>query len=209
MDDTLVASGSWEEHVRHLKEVLGCLKNAGLTAKSSKCEFGKRKLSLLGHEIGDGGLSVPEARVEGIRKIEKPRTRKQLKSFLGVINFYRRYIPNFHKLSHCLTPSTSLSAPAGVVWTEQMEEAFHLLRDKLRVIVLLCVCQCVLIRNRCLWHGHWWCLVRGERWTTTCHGVLLQAVAGGREALLCPRARGAGSVQDHSSFCLLLVWTYI
>ncbi len=141
IDDILVASENWEEHVRHLREVLGCLQKAGLTAKRKKCEFGKRRLMFLGHVIGDGGLSVPEARVAGIRHIERPKTRKQLKSFIGVVNYYRRFISNFHEWSHLLTPSTSKNALVRVEWTDQMEEAFSVLKAKLCSDVL-CVPTC-------------------------------------------------------------------
>ncbi len=85
IDDIVVASGTWVEHLKHLEEVLICLQVAGLTCQSTKCEFGKAKIEFLGHVIGGGVVSIPEHRVSALREIQTPRTRKQLRAFLGAI----------------------------------------------------------------------------------------------------------------------------
>ncbi len=93
IDDILVVSSSWEEHVVHLRKLFGVLKVAGLTCRRSKCCFGKVKLEFLGHVVGGGVINVPEARVRAIREHPLPRTRKQLRAFLGMV----AYPPTFPK----------------------------------------------------------------------------------------------------------------
>ncbi len=114
IDDILVVSESWNSHLRHLRMVLDALKEAGLTCKRSKCSFGKRTLEFLGHQLGGGKISVPASRVEAIRAHPLPMTRKQLRAFLGLVGFYRRFIAGFHRWSSILTPHTS-TAMSGVV----------------------------------------------------------------------------------------------
>ena len=65
--DVLIYSSSWEEHLVHIRGVLEALSEAGLTAKPSKCVWGARSLEYLGHKIGDGLVSVPEARIKALR----------------------------------------------------------------------------------------------------------------------------------------------
>ncbi len=97
IDDILIASRSWEEHLGHVREVLRTLREAGLTCRRSKCSFGKRSLEFLGHLIGDSMISVPAARVGAIKNHPLPKTRRQLRAFLGLVGYYRRFIGGFHK----------------------------------------------------------------------------------------------------------------
>lgn len=107
IDDVLVVLRNWDEHLVHLKEVFVALRKAGLRCKGKKCEFGKVRLEFLGHLIGGGMISVPKARVRAIREHPLPKTRKQLRGFLGMVGFYRRFIRDFHRFSSVLTPFTS------------------------------------------------------------------------------------------------------
>ncbi len=139
IDDILIISKCWEEHVDHLRAVFEVLREAGLTCKRSKCEFGKVRLEFLGHIVGDGVVSIPEARVKALKEHPRPKTRRQLRAFLGMLNYYRRFVPDFHKWSSLLTPSTSGSAPGVVDWSVQMVEAFDTLKDKLCSQTFLCI----------------------------------------------------------------------
>ncbi len=76
--------------MKHLRELFGVLKEAGLTCKAAKCSFGKRK-------IGGGVVSVPDARVRAIREHSLPRTWRQLRAFLGLVGFYRRFVAGFNR----------------------------------------------------------------------------------------------------------------
>ncbi len=125
IDDILVVSGCWEVHVLHLRKLFEVLKEAGLTCKKSKCVFGRRKLEFLGHVIGDGMMRVPEARIKAIAEHPVPRTRRQLRAFLGLIGYYRRFVRGFHRWSSLLMSHTAKTSPGEVQWTSPMLEAFR------------------------------------------------------------------------------------
>ena len=131
IDDIIIFSPTWQQHLSHIERVFTCFKNAGLTAKISKCEFGKTKLQYLGHVIGSGQMAVPEHRVLALAEYKRPISKKTLRSFLGCMSYYRRFIPKYADMSAQLTPSTSVSAPKIVTWTEGMDKAFNLLRVSL------------------------------------------------------------------------------
>ena len=129
IDDIIVFSKDWESHVKHLQRVFECFEKAHLTAKLSKCSFGKKKLQYLGHNIGSGQMVVPEYRVTDLAAYKKPVTKRTLRSFLGCMSYYRKFIPHYADMSALLTPSTSVSAPKVVAWTVDMDRAF----DRLKV----------------------------------------------------------------------------
>ncbi len=139
IDDVLVVSNSWEEHVRDLRKVFKALQDAGLRCKREKCDFGKRKLHFLGHWIGDGELAVPEARVKAIADYPQPKNRRQLRSFLGLLSYYRSFISGFHRYSSVLSPHTSGPPAEPLAWTAGMIQAFEGLRVSLCSYVKLCV----------------------------------------------------------------------
>ncbi len=122
IDDILVVSDDWNSHLGRL---FGTLRDAGLTCKLHKCSFGKRTLEFLGHQIGGGVISVPAARVRAIRDHPHPKTRRQLRAFLGLVGFYRKFMAGFHRWSSILMPHTSVSMAGELRWTKPMLEAFH------------------------------------------------------------------------------------
>ena len=124
MDDLVIFSSTWEEHVQHVRLVLSKLRAAGLTANPAKCHWGGTKMEFLGHLVGEGTMSVPRHRVEALASFTKPTTKKGLKSFLGAIGFYRRYIELLASQTAILTPLTTKLAPSKIVWTEEGELAF-------------------------------------------------------------------------------------
>ncbi len=139
IDDVLVVSGSWEVHVVHLRRLFEVLKVAGLTCKRSKCVFGKKYLEFLGHVIGDGRMRVPEARIKAIAEHPMPRTRKQLRAFLGLIGYYRRFVRGFHRWSSLLTSHTAKTSSGKVQWTNPMLEAFR------ELCITLCNHVCLIV----------------------------------------------------------------
>ena len=131
IDDIVVFSKNWSDHMAHLSRVFECIRQAGMTAKTSKCSFGKTKIEYLGHTIGSGQLAVPEHRIASLATYKRPTTKKTLRSFLGCMSYYRRFIPKYSDMSAVLTPSTSVSAPRSVVWTPDMDRAFQKLKVSL------------------------------------------------------------------------------
>ena len=131
IDDILVFSRNGVEHSVHLEEVFVALGSHGLTVKEEKCEFGRTHLEYLGHLIGGGQLAVPSHRAAAMDAFILPKTRTQLRSFLGSMSYYRRFILNFASYSAILTPATSKSAPSVVVWDDARLRAFNTLKGLL------------------------------------------------------------------------------
>ena len=88
MDDVVIFSSDWEDHVSHIDTVLETLGQAGLTPDPSKCRWGGRSIEFLGHQIGTGKMSVPAHRVKALTEYTPPVTKKGLRAFLGSIGFY-------------------------------------------------------------------------------------------------------------------------
>jgi hypothetical protein len=105
LDDLLVFSSSIEEHVEHLRQVLTVLREQTLYAKPSKCEFGVEQLSFLGHIVSKDGIAVDPSKVQSVVDWPVPKDLHQLRSFLGMANFFRRFIRRF---SHTALPLTNL-----------------------------------------------------------------------------------------------------
>ena len=117
IDDIVIFSNNWEDHINHLSRVFTCFREAHLTAKLSKCSFGQTNLQYLGHTIRLGKLAVPRHRIEALAKYKRPITKKTLRSFLGSMSYYRQFIDKYPEMSSLLTPSTLVSAPKVVAWT--------------------------------------------------------------------------------------------
>ena len=79
----------------------------------------------LGHVVGNGWLEVPEERVRAVREWPRPTRKKQLKTFLGTVGYYQRFVPGFAEMSPILTPLTTREALDAVLWTEEGEHAFN------------------------------------------------------------------------------------
>ncbi len=127
LDDVLVYSRTPREHLTHLKMVLQRLREHQLYAKLSKCAFGLGEMPFLGHIISGNGIRMDPAKVAAIANWPTPRTVVQLQSFLGLANYYRRFVHNY---SHIAAPLTALATPAtkGWPWTEAHDTAFAALK---------------------------------------------------------------------------------
>ncbi len=137
IDDVVIFSRNWKSHLIDIKSVIECLGVAGLKIKKRKCVFGRRYLTYLGHRIGGGGMSIPESRVKALQEFVRPRTKRDMRAFLGAMSYYRRFIKGFGNLSSRLTPATSLRAPHLVTWTGEMDSAFRELQSLLCGHVML------------------------------------------------------------------------
>eukprot|EP00063_Salmo_salar_P026974 XP_014001809.1 PREDICTED: uncharacterized protein LOC106572279 [Salmo salar] len=131
LDDVVIYSHSWEEHIQHLSRVLGKIHDAGLTLNLLKCEWAKQETKYLGYQLGKGEVRPQVDKVESIRNSPQPRTKTQVKSFLGLAGWYRRFIPQFSTIAVPLTNLTSKVASNPVKWTEECEEAFRILKKRL------------------------------------------------------------------------------
>lgn len=121
-DDILVTGANDEDHWKNVCQVLGRLQEAGLRLKLAKCEFMKERVEYLGHIITRRGLHPSPKNVEAVLLAPKPQDVKSLQSYLGLINFYRKFIP---RLSAVLHPLNRLLVPdVPWTWTSDEEEAF-------------------------------------------------------------------------------------
>ena len=92
IDDLLISSSSLEEHLSHLRQVFSRLQEYGIVLNTFKCLFGVPQLSFLGHHVSSAGISPLEDKVSVMRNFSRPTSRKQLRSFCGMVNFYHRFI---------------------------------------------------------------------------------------------------------------------
>jgi hypothetical protein len=126
LDDILVYSKSEEEHEQHLRMVLQVLREHQLYAKLSKCSFYQRQIHYLGHIISEEGIVVDPKKVEAIQEWSTPRNVEEVRSFMGLAGYYRRFIAGFSKISH---PITSLQRKEKKFqWTEECESSFQQLK---------------------------------------------------------------------------------
>ena len=131
LDDILIHSATWEEHLVLLDKVLARLRKARLTAKPSKCFVGMTTLEYLGHELGDNFIWPVKEKVENIQKADRPTNKKSLRSFLGMCGYYQKFIPHYATITSPLTDLTKKNQPNNFSWEEQHERAFKTLKNKL------------------------------------------------------------------------------
>ncbi|CAM8923904.1 unnamed protein product [Rhodiola kirilowii] len=127
-DDILVYSATWEEHIRHLSEVLYTLSLNTFYAKGSKCDIARRSIAYLGHIITREGVKVDPDKVEAIQAWPLPTNPKQLRGFLGLTGYYRRFVTRYADIA---APLTRLIWKDSFVWSGDATEAFHRLRTAL------------------------------------------------------------------------------
>ncbi|KAL8591322.1 hypothetical protein ACOMHN_041663 [Nucella lapillus] len=131
MDDILVATETWETHLEALRAIFRRLCETRLTAKPSKCCLAFKELLFLGHQIGHGKMWPEEDKVEKLKKAEKPKSKKQVRAFLGLARYYRKFVPNFAEIVRPLTDLTKKGKSDKVEWTEECEKSFVELKEKL------------------------------------------------------------------------------
>ncbi|GKC01597.1 putative reverse transcriptase domain-containing protein [Tanacetum coccineum] len=129
IDDLLIYSKDKKEHEEHLKAILELLKKEKLYAKFSKCEFWIPKVQFLGHVIDSRGIHVDPAKIESIKDWASPKTPTEIRQFLGLAGYYRRFIEGFSKIAKSITKLTQKGIKFD--WGEKEENAFQLIKQKL------------------------------------------------------------------------------
>ncbi|PWA98195.1 hypothetical protein CTI12_AA000110 [Artemisia annua] len=125
-DDILVFSRSLEEHVKHLEEVLQVMTKHQLFAKMSKCSFAQRELEYLGHIISEKGVAADPKKIEVMKLWPTPVNIKQLRGFLGLTGYYRRFVKGYGVIAK---PLTQLLKKHGFEWSSEAETSFNQLKE--------------------------------------------------------------------------------
>ena len=132
VDDMWIFTGTLKDHMTSLRQVLDRLRSAKLTAKPSKCMIGYDSIECLGHNIVGQTVRPQEDKIQAIRDAPRPSTKRQIKSFLGLAGFYRRFIPNFSSIASPLTDLTKKNRPNSIKdWQAHHEWAFQTLKNRL------------------------------------------------------------------------------
>jgi hypothetical protein len=129
LDDVVIFSCSWGEHMEHLSSVFTTLHKAGLTIKPSKCSFGFDRTLYLGHIIGGGDIRPDPQKVEAVVNFQRPITKRDVRSFLGLIGYYRKFLKDFSNKAAPLTALTKKGQPDRVNWSEECEASFRVLKQ--------------------------------------------------------------------------------
>ena len=131
LDDIIVFGSTIEEHNERLKMVLERLAEANLTLKPGKCKWAKRKVKYLGHLIEDGTIKTDPEKTAAVREFPTPTSVKEVRAFLGLASYYRRFVKDFADLSKPLTDLTKTKQGKAFRWTEDAEKAFVEIKRKL------------------------------------------------------------------------------
>jgi len=130
VDDILIANETEEEHWRDLRAVFDLLRKANLKLKLQKCEFFKESIKYLGHVISTEGISPDREKVDKILNYPTPRNAREVRQFLGISNFYKRYVKNHSKIAGPLIEKT-MTTDLPFTWGKQEQDSF----DQLRTIL--------------------------------------------------------------------------
>ena len=140
IDDILIASCSPAQHLVHLRQVLSRLQEYGLTIHPEKCILGVPHIDFLGHRVGPEGITPLPQKVDAIKDFPQPTTFRKLRQFLGMVNYYHRFIPHAAELLaplNDLLKGTKKNSPKPLPWTDRASQAFLLVKNKLAEMTLL------------------------------------------------------------------------
>ena len=114
-DDISIYSRTWEEHLQHIEAVLHILEEQQFYAKLSKCEFELTEMLYLGHIIGVDGVRVHEEKIRAIKDWPEPKNVTELRGFVGICTYYRKFVKGFSQL---VAPLTGLTKKGAFSWTD-------------------------------------------------------------------------------------------
>ena len=135
LDDIIIFSNNEIEHLRHIEEIFTRLERFGLKMKREKCDFFKKHIQYLGHLIAEDGFTPLPEKLKSIRNMPKPKTPKEVKQFLGLIGYYRKFVPRFSDIARSLTNLTRHDRE--FMWTEKCDKAFKHLKELLMQHLIL------------------------------------------------------------------------
>ena len=138
LDDILVASESAEQHQDHLEQLFARLSKYGIIINPGKCSFGQQEVVFLGFNVSAAGISPPPDRVTAIQEYPQPKTAKELRQFLGMVNFYRSCIPGAADTQASMNDLLhDKKGKAPIIWTEQAIQGFQKAKEDLAQAALV------------------------------------------------------------------------
>ncbi|CAG8611019.1 11566_t:CDS:2 [Cetraspora pellucida] len=129
LDDLNIFSTTFEEHLSHLKEVFCRLREAELRLKPQKCYFAKKQLKFLGYVVSSEGISTDQSKIQAVQEFPIPKNLRQLRGFLGLASYYRRFVSKFTNIAAPL--NALLMKNVRYLWTLECQDAFEKLKGKL------------------------------------------------------------------------------
>ncbi|KAH0784113.1 hypothetical protein KY290_003711 [Solanum tuberosum] len=135
IDDILIYSRNEEDHANHLRTVLQTLKDKELYAKFSKCEFWLKSMAFLGHIVSDDGIKVDTQKIEVVQNWPRPTSPTEIRSFLGLAGYYRRFVEGFSSIASPLAKLTQKAVKFQ--WSEACEKSFQELKKRLIIAPVL------------------------------------------------------------------------
>ena len=129
IDDIIIFSETFDEHIDHLSEVFARLQSAGLKLKPKKCSIFKTEVAYLGHIVSRDGISTDPEKTKTVENWSTPQTASDVRSFLGLCSYYRRFVPDFATIAKPLTRLTEKNVP--FVWSSEEEESWLKLKKLL------------------------------------------------------------------------------
>ena len=135
LDDILIFSANEEEHLKHIQTVLNRLREHNLKLKLKKCEFMKEETEYLGFIVSKNGVKTDPKKVEAINTMAAPKSVREVRGFIGMTSYYRRFIPNFSAIAEPLLILTKKYARFS--WSEEAQKAFDFIKESLMVVPLL------------------------------------------------------------------------
>ena len=131
LDDLVIYSSTWRDHLQHIRFMLQRLQEAGLTVKLCKCQFGMQQCTYLGFVVGSGLLRPEVDKLQAIKQLPIPNTKRDIRAFLGITGYYRKFIANYATVAAPLTDLTKKNFPNLVTWTDCCAKAWQALKDVL------------------------------------------------------------------------------
>ncbi|MCH1581922.1 MAG: macro domain-containing protein, partial [Flavobacteriales bacterium] len=129
LDDVMVHSKTFSDHLMHLRKVFECLSASGLRVSLKKCSFGQAKTEYLGHVISEAGVEADPKKIQAVNDFEPLKNVADVRSFLGLVGYYRRFIQGFSEIARPL--NNLLHKDQRWAWTAECQTAFEQLKEKL------------------------------------------------------------------------------
>ncbi|XP_059066066.1 uncharacterized mitochondrial protein AtMg00860-like [Cryptomeria japonica] len=131
LDDILIFSKTWDEHLQHVEQVISMLQQHKPYANREKCSFGLKRIQYLGYIVDNRGVHVDPAKIQLIRDWPSPTNITDLRTFLGLANFYHKFVLGFSHLTWPMNQVLRGGSKAKFVWTKAQERAFEGLKSRL------------------------------------------------------------------------------